>query len=119
MGSAIRFRSDLCERSREIAILVVAAEWNSDFERDSHEAIARSLGITEAELGGIRKHNFSMLNEGEALIAEVTRQLLAGDLDDHQWKKATKHLRTSTLFELSTLVGYYSMLALQLRVFRV
>jgi 4-carboxymuconolactone decarboxylase len=47
------------------------------------------------------------------------RILRDGDLDDPAFESAVAGLRTEGLEELMTLVGYYRMLALQLRVFRV
>jgi hypothetical protein len=45
--------------------------------------------------------------------------LLDGDLDDALWAEASAAIGEQVMFELTTLVGYYSTLALQLRVFRV
>ena len=45
--------------------------------------------------------------------------LLDGDLDDELWDEASAALGADGVFELTVLVGYYSTLALQLRVFRV
>jgi 4-carboxymuconolactone decarboxylase len=42
-----------------------------------------------------------------------------GDLSDADWAAASTALSDATIFELSTLVGYYATLALQLRIFRV
>jgi len=50
----------------------------------------------------------------------VTFRLLRdGDLDDQAFENAVSRLHPDGLQELMTLVGYYRMLALQLRVFRV
>ena len=51
-------------------------------------------------------------------LTRVSRDVLA-DLDDPAFERAVAGLRTQGLEELMTLVGYYRMLALQLRVFRV
>ena len=54
------------------------------------------------------------------MVARTVAALLTrGDLDDAEYREAVGHLGTTGLFELLTLVGYYAMLALQLRVFRV
>jgi 4-carboxymuconolactone decarboxylase len=45
--------------------------------------------------------------------------LLAGDVDDRTWSACVPPLDAAAVFELTTLVGYYSTLALQMRVFRV
>jgi 4-carboxymuconolactone decarboxylase len=41
------------------------------------------------------------------------------DLDDEQYDTAVAALGERALVELSTLVGYYATLALQMRIFRV
>ena len=119
VGAAIRYRSDLDDRARELAILLVAARWDSAFERESHEAIARAIGFTDAELEALRKEDSAAFSGVEERIARTVIALLEGDLDDGEWKAAASVLGEAVVFELTTLVGYYSTLALQLRVFRV
>ena len=51
---------------------------------------------------------------------ETVRSLITeGDLTDPLFAEATATLGRTAVVELVTLVGYYSALALQLRVFRV
>jgi 4-carboxymuconolactone decarboxylase len=120
LGSAVRYDTGLDDRCREIAILVVAAHWRSDFEWYAHEAVARSVGLTEPDLTAIRAGQYAALAEPEAVVARTAAALAArGDLDDTEYRQAVDHIGTPGLFELLTLVGYYATLALQLRVFRV
>jgi len=119
VGAAIRYRTDLSDRARELAILLVAARWDSAFERESHEAIARAIGFTDAELEALRKEDPAVFSGVEELIARTVIALLDGDLDDGEWDAAASVLGEAVVFELTSLVGYYSTLALQLRVFRV
>ncbi|MBF8187978.1 carboxymuconolactone decarboxylase family protein [Nonomuraea sp. K274] len=116
LGAAVRYRSSLTDRARELAILVVAGHHDSAFERAAHESIARDLGFTEAQLQVLRDGATPDLPAAEIRILNVTRALVTrGDLTDEEY--ATMGERE--LFELTTLVGYYTTLALQLRVFRV
>ena len=120
LGSAVRYDTGLDDRCREIAILVVAAHWRSDFERYAHEAVGRSAGLGEAELAAVRDGRHAALAGREAVVARTAGALAArGDLDDAEYAEAVGHLGPAGLFELLTLVGYYATLALQLRVFRV
>jgi 4-carboxymuconolactone decarboxylase len=50
LGAAIRYRGALGGRARELAILVVAARWESEFEWRVHESAGRALGLREEEL---------------------------------------------------------------------
>ncbi len=119
LGAALRYRSALTDREREIAILLVAAHWASAFERDYHEEISRALGFTEDELAGLRRADASVFADREAEVALAVLGMCDGDLDDAQWSAAIEALGEGVVFELSTFVGYYATLALQLRVFRV
>ena len=120
LGSAVRYDTGLDDRCREIAILVVAVHWRSDFEWYAHKAVGRSAGLGDAELAAVRHGRHDELAGREAGVARATAALLArGDLDDAQYHEAVGQVGTEGLFELLTLVGYYATLALQLRVFRV
>ena len=50
----MRYDTGLDDRCREIAILVVAAHWRSDFEWYAHEAVGRSVGLGDADLAAVR-----------------------------------------------------------------
>ena len=124
LGAAIRFRTSLTPRIRETAILVVAQAWDSAYERFSHEPIGRDAGLTEPEIEALRAGTdpgFS--DERERVAWSVVRSLVGigapADLDDREYDLAARTLGEQALVELSTLVGYYSTLALQLRIFRV
>jgi 4-carboxymuconolactone decarboxylase len=120
LGSSVRYDTGLGDRCREIAILVVAAHWRSDFEWYAHEAVARSVGLTDTELAAVRDGSHAALAGREGLVARTVAALLTrGDLEDAEYREAVEHLGPAGLFELLTLVGYYATLALQLRVFRV
>ena len=120
LGSSVRYDTGLDDRCREIAILVVAAHWRSDFERYAHEAVARSAGLDDAELAAVRDGRYAALTGREAVVARTVNALVVrGDLDDAEYLEAVEVVGTAGLFELLTLVGYYATLALQLRVFRV
>ena len=121
LGTAIRFRTELTPRIRETAILVVAQAWDSAYERSSHEPIGRDAGLTEPEIEALRAGTDpGFADEPERVAYQVARALTGpADLDDEQYATATATLGEQALVELSTLVGYYATLALQLRIFRV
>ncbi|WP_416972140.1 carboxymuconolactone decarboxylase family protein [Streptomyces sp. 4F14] len=119
LGAAVRYGSALGDRVREMAILAVAAHWNSAFERDAHEAMGRAVGLTAEELAALRTGTAPELTDPVELAAlRATSALLQrGGLNDEEYADAVSALDERGLFELTTLVGYYSTLALQLRVF--
>jgi 4-carboxymuconolactone decarboxylase len=121
VGAAVRYRSVLPDRVRELAILAVAAHWNSDFELYAHVPLARSAGLTDAEVDGVVDGATEPFDDpGERVVLRVVRALLrTSDLTDEDYAAGRDVLREQGMVELSTLVGYYATLALQLRVFRV
>jgi 4-carboxymuconolactone decarboxylase len=122
LGAAIRFRTQLAPRIREMAILVVAQAWDSGYERASHEPIGREAGLTEPEIEALRAGaDPGFADKPEQVAYSVVRALTgpAADLDDQEYATAAAVLGEPALVELSTLVGYYVTLALQMRIFRV
>jgi 4-carboxymuconolactone decarboxylase len=121
LGTAIRSRTGLSPRSRELAILVVAEHWQCEFELDAHTLIGAQAGLTDAELDALRAGApLRLRDDEEAAVLAATRSLVhTADLDPSQYHSAATALGTAKLFEISTLVGYYSLLALQMRIFGV
>ena len=120
LGASVRYDTGLDDRCREIAILVVAAHWRSDFECYAHEAVGRAVGLGDAELAALREGRHAELAGRESVVARTAASLVVrGDLDDDEYSEAVDCIGPAGLFELLTLVGYYATLALQLRVFRV
>ena len=125
LGAAIRFRTQLPPRIRELAILVVAQVWDSGYVRASHEPIGREAGLTKPEIAALRAGTDPGFTDKPEQVAYSVVRALAGpgpqtaDLDDEQYDTAVAVLGEQALVELSTLVGYYATLSLQLRIFRV
>jgi 4-carboxymuconolactone decarboxylase len=125
LGTAIRFRTELAPRVREMAILVVAQAWDSAYVRESHELLGRDAGLTDAEIEALRAGaDPGFADKQEQVAYSVVRALTgpgpkSADLDDQEYDTAVAVLGEQALVELSALVGYYATLALQLRIFRV
>ena len=120
LGSAVRYDTGLDERSREIAILIVAAHWRSEFEWYAHRAVALSVGLTESDVSALSQRRYDVLEAREYAVARTVDALVErADLTDDEYAEAVAAVGSIGLFELLTLVGYYAALALQLRVFRI
>lgn len=120
LGVAVRYRTALPDRTRELAILAVAARRGSEFEAYAHEIIGRAYDLTSYEISCLRGGTIpDLADEGERAALRLTEGLLDGDVDDALWAACVPPLTPATVFELTTLVGYYSTLALQMRTFRV
>jgi 4-carboxymuconolactone decarboxylase len=120
-GGAIRYHLHFSRRAQEIAILMVAHDRNSAFERFAHEQAGRKSGLTQQDIDAIFSGEPPDLRtEEEQAVYEVTRGVLAaGTLDAQEYEKYAAVLSVPHLFELVTLIGYYLMLATQLAVFDI
>ncbi|OBY29223.1 carboxymuconolactone decarboxylase family protein [Mycolicibacter kumamotonensis] len=119
LGTAIRHRSALLPRARELAILAVAAHWQCQFELDAHALIGAQVGLTAVELDALRGGSeLQLYDNEEAATLTIARTLVrTADPGASDYDAAASMLGPSKLFEISTLVGYYSLLALQMRIF--
>jgi 4-carboxymuconolactone decarboxylase len=120
LGAAIRFKSELTPRAREIAILEVAVLRTSAFEWYAHERVGKQAGLTVAELAALREGEPAPTFSPSEALVRATVQLLVRerDLDDDQYTAIGEALGERGLMDLIALVGYYELLALSLRVWR-
>jgi 4-carboxymuconolactone decarboxylase len=121
LGSALRYSSSLPGRSVELVILTTANAEASGFELYAHEAIGRDLGLTEEDLQALRDGApVPGADATEAALIALARMLLTDrDLDDDAYARSLGVLGERAILEVLTLVGYYQLLAMQLRVFGI
>jgi 4-carboxymuconolactone decarboxylase len=121
VGAALRYRSVLPERVRELATLLVAAHHRSAYEWHAHAPLAVAAGLPDELVAAVRIGALvDPADPAERAAAAAVGQLLeTGDLDDETWAATTGALGEAGAVELTTLVGYYSLLAMQLRTLRV
>lgn len=120
VGARIRFATALSGRQRELAILTVAGELRSDFERLAHLPVALRAGLTGAQLDAVLAGQAAEgLAAEEELACRLARRMIREHgLSDDDYAAGTAGLGQARLAELTWLVGYYSALALALAVFR-
>jgi alkylhydroperoxidase family enzyme len=120
VGAKIRFSAALTGREREIAVLAVAGQLRSAFERLAHEPAALRLGLTRAQVNAVLSGRVpDGLSADEVLVGRLARVMTAErNLGDDDYQAGVAALGKERLAELTWLVGYYSALALALAVFR-
>jgi alkylhydroperoxidase family enzyme len=120
LGSAIRYRTALTDRVREIAILEVAVVRKSAFEWYAHERVGRLAGITDDEFGALLAGTDApTFDANERIARAVVHALIATrDLDDALFAQARTALGEVALADLIALAGYYDLLSLSLAAWR-
>jgi 4-carboxymuconolactone decarboxylase len=120
LGSLLRYGTGLPPRLSELAILVTAAHWGAAYEWSVHEPEARKAGVSEATIRAICAGARPSLEGDDALVYEFASTFYAKrDLPDELFAAAVASLGEKTTVELASILGYYSMLAIVLNVFRV
>lgn len=120
LGSAIRYKSALTARAREIAILELSVLRRAEFEWYAHERVGKAAGLTDAEIAALLTGDaVPTFDARETLVRDLVRTLVRErDLDDAAFEAAEKTLGRRGLMDVIALTGYYDLLALSLRVWR-
>jgi 4-carboxymuconolactone decarboxylase len=121
LGHYLRFDSALPSVARELAILSAAREADCSFEWAAHVRLARQAGVREEAIEAIgqRAPAGSLLGE-EAVVVNFARQLLR----EHRVSQAAYDAACAAfgergVIDLTTLCGYYTMIACVLNAFEV
>jgi 4-carboxymuconolactone decarboxylase len=122
LGVFIRYECSVPMRLREIAILCVGQHWKADYEWFVHAPIAAKQGVPEPVIqaigAGVDSVPFTV--EADRIVVGFARALLrTGQVPDADYAAAVALLGQRGTVELTGLIGYYSLLALQLNTFQV
>ena len=116
LGELLRYRTSLPPRLSELAILVTARHWDSQFEWYQHAPIARKAGLPDAVIAAIANGQRPALAAADEIaVYGYAHELLARHVvDDACYASALSHLKETGIVELTALVGYYTMVAMML-----
>lgn len=107
LGAALRYRTSISPRGREIAILTTARLTRSSFEAYAHTLVALKSGLTEVEVAALLSGEFRGADAYEQGIYRLSEDLLT----DSSSGCMDSGLEDETVAEVVTLVGYYRLLA--------
>jgi 4-carboxymuconolactone decarboxylase len=121
LGVYVRFQCRVPERLREFAIVIVAAHWRAGYEWYAHARLAAKQGISEEVLEAIgagRRPKFAQEDE-EVVYDYVIGLLKGGRVSDQVFARAKAVFDDEAIVDLTGLIGYYTLLAMQLNAFEV
>lgn len=121
LGESIRYQGDLSPRLRELAILTVAARWRADYEWWAHSRIAKTVGLGDETLAALKG---GTLPRGAGADAQAVHRFAIELMDTRQVSDVTYRdtvavLGDSGAVELVTLLGYYTLVSMVLKTFKV
>jgi len=113
MGAQLRFDSKVPENLKELAIILVAREWNSDIEWTGHAVLAARSGVSDSSIESIRTRQVQELTGQEASIARFVHQMIQDkQVSDEAYAAVQSMLGDRGVVDLTLTVSYYSALAL-------
>ncbi len=113
LGAYVRFEGSLDMRVRVLAAMTVAREFEAMYVWGAQSGGARRLGVPETTITAIRENHVRGIPPEDALIVEFTRQLLRKHrADDATFKAIQNRLGNDELIQLTTAIGYYSLLCM-------
>jgi 4-carboxymuconolactone decarboxylase len=122
VGLFVRYECGVPMRLRELAILCVGQHWKAAYEWYAHAAIAAEQGVPQAVIDavGAGAEGIPFDAEPDRVVVGFVRELLrTGQVGDAGYAAVVALLGEQGAVELTGLVGYYSLLAMQLNVFRI
>ncbi|WP_208823884.1 carboxymuconolactone decarboxylase family protein [Bradyrhizobium neotropicale] len=121
VGEYLRFNTSLDKRVNEMAIIMTAQYWGSQYEWYAHAPLALKAGLDPkivAALGAGRKPE--NMKEDEAIVWEFTTQLRRDHgVDDAIYQKAVAKFGEQGVMDLVAVNGYYDVVSMTLNVAHV
>jgi 4-carboxymuconolactone decarboxylase len=110
----VRNESSVPHRLRELAMLVTARAMDCPYIWDRHAPIARQAGLSDALVDALRdKRPLPPLSADETAVLNYSTSLLQHRrVDPKTFQTVLDLLGAQGLVELTTLIGFYAMLAL-------
>ncbi len=118
MGDYLRYKSAVGNTLSELAILVTAREWTQDYEWYVHYPIALKAGIKPEVADGIAEgRRPAGMTDDEEIVVEFATELLRNkQVSDRTFARAEKRFGKKGVVDLTGIVSYYTLLAMQLNV---
>ncbi len=121
LSSYVRFQSALTPVQREIAIMVVAREWDAAVMWAGHVRLARQADVREEVIDVIANRGEpDGLEPEEAEIICFVRELYQEHrISDETFSAVHERLGDKSIVDLTALIGYYAFVGAALNAFEI
>jgi 4-carboxymuconolactone decarboxylase len=121
IGTFLNKRSSLSKREVEIVILVIAQHWQGDYVRQAHVREGKAAGLTQETIDAILAGDEPGLADAhERAVHRFAAALVSGTkLSDVEFAELEKVLGRNGIAEVLVLLGYYTSVALAMKVHEV
>jgi len=121
IGTFLNKKSSLTTRAVEIGILVIAQHWDADYVRQAHIRLGREVGLTQEQIDAILAgRDPQFIDPHERAVHTFAAALAAGaKMSDAEFAGIEKVLGRAGVAEVLVLLGYYTSVALGMKVHEV
>jgi len=120
LGAEIRFRSSLPSRLNEMAILITARRWTSQYEWYAHHKVAMEAGLDPAIAEAIAQgRRPAKMSADEAIVYDFSRELHETQaVGDATYKAVLDRFGERGIVDLIAVNGFYVLVSMCLNVDR-
>jgi len=121
LGTFLNKKGSLSEREVELGIVLTAHHWHGAYVQAAHVKMLRGLGVSEPVLAALERGVAPDLTDArERAIYDLFKTIEApGGGSDEVYERVTKVLGRNGLAEALALFGYYSAVAIAMKLHRV
>jgi 4-carboxymuconolactone decarboxylase len=121
IGTFLNKKSSLSTRETEIGILVIAQHWDADYVRQAHIKAGKAAGLTQETIDAILAGRDPKLTDPhERAVHRFAASLVGGaKLPDAEFAEIEKTIGRAGVAEVLVLLGYYTSVALGMKVHEV
>jgi 4-carboxymuconolactone decarboxylase len=121
LGAFCRYRTGFPPHLSELMVLITATYWGAGYEFAVHAPEARKAGITESTIAALREGRPPQLDDADSqLLYDFATALYSNrDVPDSLFDEAVARFGRPRVVEFAGVLGYYSMLAILMRIFRI
>jgi 4-carboxymuconolactone decarboxylase len=118
MGDYLRYKSAIGNTLSELAILITAQAWTQEYEWAMHYPIALKAGIRKRVADDIAAgRRPASMSPDEQTVFDFTTELLRNKrVSDATFERAKSRFGSKGVVDMTGIVGYYTLLAMQLNV---
>jgi 4-carboxymuconolactone decarboxylase len=121
LGALLRYQTSLTPRQSELAILVTGRACRSPFEWYAHRIEAERAGIEAPVIEALLAERMpdELSNDDAAVVRVATELSRIRSITDATYADALARFGPRKLVELTSLVGYYTMVAMTLNAHEI
>lgn len=121
LGRYARYDSSLSTALTELAVLIVARIWSSEYEWRAHKKIALEAGVDAAVIEDIRCHRTPRFGSDEERVVYDVAMMLHRErfLPQSLYDRALEALGLARTIDLVAVLGYFTLISMTINVFEV